>query len=116
MLDQLVRENLLPDIPVFVDSPLAVNATKIFELHPECFDKDILEYMAVDPNPFGFERLRYTRSVDESKRINNVKGCIVTVSYTHLRAHETVLDLVCRLLLEKKIIHEKKIDIFYVCI
>ncbi|MBK7569152.1 MAG: MBL fold metallo-hydrolase [Bacteroidetes bacterium] len=77
MLDQLVRENLLPDIPVFVDSPLAVNATKIFELHPECFDKDILEYMAVDPYPFGFERLRYTRSVDESKRINNVKGCIV---------------------------------------
>lgn len=77
MLDQLVREKRLPDIPVYVDSPLAVNATRVFEMHPECFDKDLLEYMQVDPNPFGFDRLKYTRSVDESKMINNKKGCIV---------------------------------------
>ncbi len=77
MLDQLVKENSLPDIPVFVDSPLAVNATRVFEMHPECFDKEILEYMATDDNPFGFERLRYTRSAEESKKINNIKGCIV---------------------------------------
>lgn len=77
MLDQLVRENRLPDIPVYVDSPLAVNATRVFEMHPECFDKDLLAYMQVDPNPFGFDRLKYTRSVEESKMINNKKGCIV---------------------------------------
>ncbi|HNE46311.1 MAG TPA: MBL fold metallo-hydrolase [Chitinophagales bacterium] len=77
MLDQLVRENRLPDVPVYVDSPLAVNATRVFEMHPECFDKEILDYMALDPNPFGFEKLKYTRSVEESKAINNKKGCIV---------------------------------------
>ncbi len=77
MLDQLVKENLLPNVPVYVDSPLAVNATRVFEMHPECFDKDILAYMQHDANPFGFDNLRYTRSVDESKSINAKKGCIV---------------------------------------
>ncbi len=77
MLDQLVKENKLPDIPVFVDSPLAVNATRIFEIHPECFDKEILQYMTTDANPFGFENLKYTRTVDESKAINTMKGCVV---------------------------------------
>ncbi len=76
-LDKLVNENKLPKIPVFVDSPLAVNATRIFELHPECFDDEILQYMVKDPDPFGFDKLKYTRSAEESKSINNIKGCIV---------------------------------------
>ena len=54
MLDQLVKENLLPNVPVYVDLPLAVNATRVFEMHPECFDKDILSYMQHDANPFGY--------------------------------------------------------------
>lgn len=77
MLDQLVRERRLPDIPVYVDSPLAINATRVFEMHPECFDQDMLEYMTLDENPFGFERLKYTRTVNESRMINNKRGCIV---------------------------------------
>ncbi|MBK7443880.1 MAG: MBL fold metallo-hydrolase [Chitinophagales bacterium] len=77
MLDQLVKQNVLPNVPVYVDSPLAVNATRVFEMHPECFDQDILNYMQHDSNPFGFDNLRYTRSVDESKSINAKKGCIV---------------------------------------
>ncbi|MFI5170990.1 MAG: MBL fold metallo-hydrolase RNA specificity domain-containing protein [Chitinophagales bacterium] len=77
MLDQMVNENKLPNIPVFVDSPLAVNATRILELHPECFDTELINYMIKDPNPFGFDKLKYTRSVEESKAINNIKGCIV---------------------------------------
>ena len=77
MLDQLQTEGRLPDIPVYVDSPLAVNATAIFEQHPECFDKELLRYMIRDPNPFGFEKLRYVRSVDESKSLNNKKACII---------------------------------------
>ncbi|MGI9553853.1 MAG: MBL fold metallo-hydrolase, partial [Thermodesulfobacteriota bacterium] len=54
MLDQLETADLLPTIPFYVDSPLAINATEIFQLHPECFDTEILEYMIDDPNPFGF--------------------------------------------------------------
>jgi len=64
-LDKLETEGKLPSIPVYVDSPLSVNATDIFQLHPDCFDADILEYMLVDPNPFGFNNLIYIRSVEE---------------------------------------------------
>ena len=71
MLDQLETAGELPHIPVFVDSPLAVNATQVFGAHPECFDNDLNEYMLIDENPFGFNELTYTHSVEESKAINN---------------------------------------------
>jgi metallo-beta-lactamase family protein len=77
MINQLVNENQLQDIPVFVDSPLAFNATRIFLLHPECFDKDILKYMITDPDPFGFNDLKYVRTAEDSKKINNMHGCVV---------------------------------------
>jgi metallo-beta-lactamase family protein len=80
MLDQLSTEKKLPNIPVFVDSPLAVNATDIFSMHPECFDADILRYMETDPNPFGFNELKYTRSVEQSKLINTLKGPAIIIS------------------------------------
>ena len=51
ILDQLEYEGTLPRIPVFVDSPLAVNATSVFIAHPECFDRDLLRYMQNDPQP-----------------------------------------------------------------
>ncbi|MFT5724845.1 MAG: metallo-beta-lactamase family protein [Bacteroidia bacterium] len=80
MLDQLETENKLPSIPVFVDSPLAVNATDIFTMHPECFDDNILDYMSRDPNPFGFNGLKYVRSVEQSKAINDIKGPAIIIS------------------------------------
>ena len=80
MLDKLENKDLLPSIPVYVDSPLAVNATDIFRLHPECFDTDIIEYMTEDPNPFGFNNLKYTRKVSESKSINDLKGPAIIIS------------------------------------
>lgn len=80
MLDQLEHEKRLPKIPVYVDSPLAVNATDIFTMHPECFDDQILDYMAKDPNPFGFNGLKYVRSVEQSKAINAMDGPAIIIS------------------------------------
>lgn len=80
MLDKLETADLLPSIPVFVDSPLAVSATDIFRIHPECFDSEILEYMIDDPNPFGFNNLTYTRKVSESKELNNMEGPAIIIS------------------------------------
>lgn len=80
MLDQMSNENALPKIPVYVDSPLAINATDIFRLHPECFDDDLLEYIEYDPNPFGFKRLRYTRQARMSKRINSYRKPAIIIS------------------------------------
>src|SRR5690606_33061641 len=56
-LDQLWNEGRLPQIPVYVDSPLAVNATGVFTAHPECYDSELRAYMEKDSDPFGFERL-----------------------------------------------------------
>jgi metallo-beta-lactamase family protein len=79
-LDKLERENKLPRIQVFVDSPMAINATEIFKLHPECFDSEIIKYMIDDPNPFGFNNLKYIRDSEESKKLNNFKGPAIIIS------------------------------------
>jgi metallo-beta-lactamase family protein len=70
MLDQLETAGKLPHIPVYVDSPLSVNATTIFGAHPECFDDDLNEYLLIDDNPFGFNKLTYVRKVEVSKKLN----------------------------------------------
>jgi metallo-beta-lactamase family protein len=79
-LDELANEGRLPPIPVFVDSPLAVDVTEIFRAHPECYDDDLREYMATDPNPFGFARLTYVRDVEDSKRLNASRLPMVIIS------------------------------------
>ncbi len=80
MLDKLETAGKLPKVPVYVDSPLAVNATEIFVAHPECYDKNLLEYMTQDPNPFGFDSLKYIRAVKDSKALNDLKGPAIIIS------------------------------------
>ncbi len=78
MLDRLEQAGRLPKIPVFVDSPLAVNATEVFINHPECFDSEVHRYMLSDQNPFGFNGLSYIRTVDGSKQLNvSQQPCII---------------------------------------
>jgi metallo-beta-lactamase family protein len=78
MLDKLIHAGRLPQIPVYVDSPLAVNATEIFVKHPECFDDELHRYMIEDENPFGFNDLFYIRSTEASKKLNEMrKPCII---------------------------------------
>jgi metallo-beta-lactamase family protein len=81
-LHQLARDHALPDVPIYVDSPLAVNVTEIFRLHPECYDEELREFMAESrpPDPFGFSRLRYVRNVEDSKAINRLEGPAVIIS------------------------------------
>lgn len=78
ILDKLESAGQLPHIPVYVDSPLAVNATVIFGSHPECYDAELSSYLLKDPNPFGFNNLRYIKEVTQSKQLNNSrKPCII---------------------------------------
>jgi metallo-beta-lactamase family protein len=79
-LDQLANAGKLPPVPVFVDSPLAVNVTDIFRAHPECYDEELRAYMTSDPNPFGFSRLTYIRDVAESKKLNESRLPMVIIS------------------------------------
>lgn len=80
MLDKLETEGLLPKIPVYVDSPLATNATMIFASHPECYDQKLAEYMLIDDNPFGFNGLKYVRSVELSKSLNHSNQPAIIIS------------------------------------
>lgn len=79
-MDKLESRGLLPSIPVYLDSPLAVNATNVFELHPECYDEELRKYLLEDPNPFGWNRMHYIRSVEESKKLNRREGPCVIIS------------------------------------
>ena len=80
MLDQLESAGKLPKIKVFVDSPLAVNATTVFGAHPECYDAELQEYMLTDDNPFGFNDLTYIQDVNESKALNFLEGPAIIIS------------------------------------
>jgi metallo-beta-lactamase family protein len=81
-LHRLANTHELPDIPIYVDSPLAVGATEIFRLHPECYDEELQDFVAEGrhPDPFGFERLRYIRNVEDSKALNTMKGSAIIIS------------------------------------
>lgn len=78
-LHELFNEGHLPEIPIYVDSPLSVNVTEVFRLHPECFDKETREeFLSNHEDPFGFYRLRYIRNVEESKELNvSQDPCII---------------------------------------
>lgn len=81
MLDRLVNAGQLPRIPVYVDSPLSVNATQVFKQHLECFDDELHNYMLTDEDPFGFNTLQYITDVEKSKQLNyNQKPCVIISS------------------------------------
>jgi metallo-beta-lactamase family protein len=83
-LNKMYNENdLPPNIPVFVDSPLAVDVTSVFRMHPEAYDEKVAAYMMnedPDGDLFGFPRLKYVRKVEDSKAINLLKGPAVIIS------------------------------------
>lgn len=81
-LHRMIDQGDISRIPVYVDSPLAINATEIFRAHPECFDAETLDFISNDTHKaaLGFDLLTYTRSVEESKSINKQSGPMVIIS------------------------------------
>lgn len=80
MLHRLLERKLLPDIPIFVDSPLAINVTDVFRRHPEEFDSEAAAFIDNGQDPFGFHRLRYLREASESKALNDLRIPFVVIS------------------------------------
>ena len=81
-LHKLYNEQAIPDMPIFVDSPLATRTTDIFRLHPEVYDAETREFLLADDdkNPFGFGRLKYTQTVEQSKALNALKVPAIIIS------------------------------------
>jgi metallo-beta-lactamase family protein len=80
-LNNIFEDGSVPQIPVFVDSPLSVNVTEIFRLHPECFDNETAQYLVNHKDPFGFSKLTYIKDVEDSKKLNDLSGpCMIIAS------------------------------------
>jgi metallo-beta-lactamase family protein len=81
MLHKLFDQNRIPSMPIYVDSPLASNATNVFRAHPECLDRETYRvFLEEGDDPFGFERLTYTKTVNDSKKLNTSEEPMVIIS------------------------------------
>jgi metallo-beta-lactamase family protein len=80
VLRELKRNEKIPNIDVYIDSPLAVNITDIFRVHPECFDFETNELLATEDDPFGGQECHYVRSVQGSKRLNRLQEPHIVIS------------------------------------
>ena len=80
VLDKLKNEGQLPDIKIFVDSPLSVSATDIVRRHPEAFNDNLQDYIKSDPDPFGFNNLFYIQDANVSKELNQIKEPCIIIS------------------------------------
>jgi len=79
-LHSLFNEGKLPRIPVYVDSPLALEATQVFRNHPECYDAEMRQMLETSDDAFGFSGLRYIQTVEESKALNSQTGPCIIIS------------------------------------
>ena len=81
VLHKLFNQNRIPEISIYVDSPLAVNATQVFKDHPECFDRETNRlFLESGDDPFGFGRLKYITTVDQSKELNDMHEPMIIIS------------------------------------
>ena len=82
LLHELWAEGKLPRMPLFVDSPLSIEVTAVYKLHPECYDEKTLGYLndGIPGDPFGFQSLTYLRSTEESKTLNARQGPYLVIA------------------------------------
>ncbi len=90
-LHKLMVARDIPRLPVYVDSPLAINTTSVFRLHPEAYDAEIREFMLSEGDPFGFDSLRYARSVEQSKELNFLREPFIVISASGMAEHGRIL-------------------------
>ena len=80
VLHRLIGSGAVPDLPLYVDSPMAREATGVFRRHPECFDDETRRMFGNGGAPFGFDRLRYVTSADESRSLNDLHTPCIIIS------------------------------------
>jgi metallo-beta-lactamase family protein len=82
LLNKLDFEKKIPaDTEVFIDSPLAIDATEVVSRHQECFDEETLAFMKKDSKPFDFDSLTFVKRVQDSIALNDYEGpCVIIAS------------------------------------
>jgi len=79
-LNKLLLAKRIPRLKVFIDSPMAVRITEVFEKHPELYDKELTALMRQGKSPFDFLGLAMVRSVEDSKAINYIRGSVIIIA------------------------------------
>ena len=92
-LNQLDANGDIPAIPVFVDSPLAVNATDVFRMHPEAWNAEVQHFLEADGrrSPFDYPEIEYVRDVRRSKQLNNMGNSAVIISANGMAENGRIL-------------------------
>lgn len=79
-LNRLIHTGTIPPLPVYVDSPLATDVSDVFREHVDLYDEETQAFLKRNGSPLEFSSLTYTRSVEESKAINEQRGPLVIIS------------------------------------
>ncbi|MDZ7332893.1 MAG: MBL fold metallo-hydrolase [candidate division KSB1 bacterium] len=79
-LNQLLIRDRIPHLAVFMDSPMAIRVTQVFQMHPELFDNDMLRLLHRNESPFAFKGLKMIETIDESKAINHIRGTVIIIA------------------------------------
>lgn len=79
-LNMLLEDNRIPHLMAFLDSPMAVKITEVYERHPEVYDQEMLSLIKGKGSPFGFSGLKMVESVAESKAINHILGTVIIMA------------------------------------
>ncbi len=79
-LNQLFETRRIPELMVFLDSPMAIKVTQVFRRHPEALDEEMRRLLLDGSSPFSFSGLRYTATTDQSKSINRIRGSAVIIA------------------------------------
>jgi len=92
-LHRMFKAGDIPPLPIYVDSPLATRVTDIFRLHPEAYDAETRDFLLRDAHndPFGFETLRYTRDVEESKELSSLAAPMIIISASGMMENGRIL-------------------------
>lgn len=90
-LSRMYDEGSLPDIPIYVDSPLAVNASQIFQQHPECYDEAMMKQVRQGHPALEFKHLKYIQALDDSKALNERKDPMVIISASGMAEYGRVV-------------------------
>jgi metallo-beta-lactamase family protein len=92
-LNKLEAEGAIPELPIFVDSPLAVNATEVFRIHPEAWDEEVQRFLSNSGqrSPFETQRIEYVRDVRRSKQLNFLSEAAVIISASGMAENGRIL-------------------------
>lgn len=79
-MNQLLLEDRIPHLMTFLDSPMAIRATRVFEKYSDLYDAEMTRLVLQNESPFSFKGLKLVESPRESKAINHIKGTVMIIA------------------------------------